>query len=154
MVITQISARQLSQAIHRHQVSCREVMQAFLAQIARHNSNHNAIVNLQDTEGLIRQADQHDAMLAQGKSLGWMHGMPIAIKDLAATAGIKTTQGSPLLQDFVPTEDSAMVVRIRRAGAIVIGKTNVPEFGLGSQDRKSTRLNSSHSQQSRMPSSA
>lgn len=132
MVLTQISARQLSQAIHRREVSCREVMQAFLAQIALHNPTHCAIVNLQDPEALLGQADARDAMLAQGQSMGWMHGMPIAIKDLAATAGIPSTQGSPLLKDFVPSEDSAMVARIRRAGAILIGKTNVPEFGLGS----------------------
>ena len=72
MVPTQLSARQLSQAIHRRELSCREVMQAFLAQIARHNPTHNAIVNLQDADGLLKQADQHDAMLAQGKSMGWM----------------------------------------------------------------------------------
>ncbi len=127
-----MSGKALSQAIHRREVSCREVMQAFLAQIAKHNPAHNAIVNLQDADQLLRQADERDAMLARGQSLGWMHGLPIAIKDLAATAGIPSTQGSPLLKDFVPSEDSAMVARIRRAGAIVIGKTNVPEFGLGS----------------------
>ena len=108
MLPIQMSARQLSQAIHRREWSCREVMQAFLAQIARHNPTHNAIVNLQDTDGLMKQADQHDAMLAQGQSMGWMHGMPIAIKDLAATAGIPSTQGTPLLKDFVPGEDAAM----------------------------------------------
>ncbi len=132
MVLTRMSGKALSQAIHRREVSCREVMQAFLAQIAKHNPAHNAIVNLQDADQLLRQADERDAMLARGQSLGWMHGLPIAIKDLAATAGIPSTQGSPLLKDFVPSEDSAMVARIRRAGAIVIGKTNVPEFGLGS----------------------
>ena len=132
MVITQISARQLSLAIHRREVSCREVMQAYLAQIERHNPKHNAIINALDPEVLLSRADERDAQLSQGHSMAWMHGMPIAIKDLAATADIPTTQGSPLLRDFRPSEDSAMVARIRRAGAIVIGKTNVPEFGLGS----------------------
>ena len=129
MVITQISARQLSLAIHRREVSCREVMQAYLAQIERHNPKHNAIINALDPEVLLSRADERDAQLSQGHSMGWMHGMPIAIKDLAATADIPTTQGSPLLRDFLPSEDSAMVARIRRAGALLIGKTNVPEFG-------------------------
>ena len=132
MVITQISARQLSLAIHRREVSCREVMQAYLAQIERHNPKHNAIINALDPEVLLSRADERDAQLSQGHSMGWMHGMPIAIKDLAATADIPTTQGSPLLRDFRPSEDSTMVARIRRAGALLIGKTNVPEFGLGS----------------------
>jgi amidase len=132
MVFTQMSAKELSQAIHRRSISCREVMQACLAQIALHNPKHLAIVSLLDADELLRQADERDAMLLRGQSMGWMHGMPIAIKDLAATAGITTTQGSPLLKDNVPAEDAAMVARIRRAGAILIGKTNVPEFGLGS----------------------
>ena len=132
MVFTQMSAQALSQAIHRRQVSCREVMQACLKQIERHNPTFNAIINLQDPDGLLQQADACDAQLARGHSMGWMHGLPIAIKDLAATAGIVTTLGSPLLKDSVPSQDAVMVSRIRRAGAIVIGKTNVPEFGLGS----------------------
>ena len=132
MVFTQMSAQALSQAIHRRTLSCREVMQACLAQVALHNPAHLAIVSLQDADHLLRQADERDAMLARGQSMGWMHGLPIAIKDLAATAGIPTTLGSPLMRDHVPTEDAAMVARIRRAGAILIGKTNVPEFGLGS----------------------
>ncbi len=132
MVFTQMSAQALSQAIHRRSLSCREVMQACLDQIDRHNPTHRAIVSLQDADDLLRQADERDAMLARGQSMGWMHGLPIAIKDLAATAGIASTQGSPLLKDHIPSEDAAMVARIRRAGAILIGKTNVPEFGLGS----------------------
>src|SRR5260370_8247748 len=62
-----------------------------------------------------------------------MHGFPQAIKDLSATKGIRTTQGSPILEDFVPQEDAIYVERIKRAGGIIIGKTNTPEFGLGSQ---------------------
>ena len=132
MVFTQMSAKALSQAIHRRTLSCREVMQACLDQIARHNAQHLAIVSLQDEQALLRQADERDAMLARGQSMGWMHGLPIAIKDLAATVGIPSTQGSVLLKEHLPAEDGAMVARIRRAGAILIGKTNVPEFGLGS----------------------
>ena len=84
------------------------------------------------TAKLLAEADRYDALLAQGQSMGWMHGIPQAIKDLAPTAGLRTTMGSPLMHDFVPKEDGLMVQRMKAAGCIVIGKTNVPEFGLGS----------------------
>ncbi len=132
MDITELSACALSDAIHAKAVSCREVMQAYLARIDALNPAHNAIVSLRDEASLLRDADARDAQLARGASAGWMHGMPQAIKDLAPTAGLRTTQGSPLLRDFVPSEDGLMVQRMKAAGCIVIGKTNVPEFGLGS----------------------
>lgn len=80
----------------------------------------------------MRQAKQRDAQLAKGEYLGWMHGFPHAVKDLAATKGIRTSSGSPLL-DGVPNHDAIFVERLRRSGAIVIGKTNVLEMGYGSQ---------------------
>lgn len=126
------TAVQLSRAIHRREVSCREVMEATLARIGRLNPQVNAIVSLQPADVLLRQADERDAQLVRGESMGWMHGFPQAPKDLAATAGIVTTQGSPLLRDQVPAVDAIVVERARRAGAILIGKTNTPEFGLGS----------------------
>src|SRR5262249_8387861 len=92
-----------------------------------------AIVSLQDGDRLLAQADERDAQLGRGDWLGWMHGFPFAVKDLVATEGIRTTHGSPLLRDFGPTEGSIMAARLRAAGAISIGKTNTPEFGLGSQ---------------------
>jgi amidase len=130
--ITRLSAQALSAAIHSKQVSCREVMQAYLQRIAEQNPAYNAIVNLQDPEALLAQADARDAQLARGESMGWMHGMPQAIKDMANSAGIPTTLGSPLMRAFVPKEDSLMVQRMKAAGCIVVGKTNTPEFGLGS----------------------
>jgi amidase len=132
MDIVELSACALSRAIHARAVSCREVMQAYLARIAVLNPGCNAIVNLQDGNHLLRQADARDAQLALGQSLGWMHGMPQAIKDMANTAGIVTTLGSPLMRNFVPQQDGLMVQRMKAAGCIVIGKTNTPEFGLGS----------------------
>jgi amidase len=130
---TDLDANELAQAIRRLDVSCREVMLAHLARIDRLNPRVNAIVSLQDQARLVAQADERDAQLARGEYAGWMHGFPIAVKDLAATAGIRTTLGSPLLRNLVPVEDSIMVARMKAAGAIVIGKTNTPEFGLGSQ---------------------
>lgn len=122
----------LSRAIHAREVSCREVMATYLAHIAVFNPRVNAIVSLRDEEALLAEADERDRELARGASRGWLHGIPQAIKDLSATAGIPTTLGSPLFADQVPSRDGIMVERIRRAGAIVIGKTNTPEFGLGS----------------------
>ncbi|KQP20351.1 amidase [Pseudorhodoferax sp. Leaf265] len=127
-----LDATGLSQALHAGQLSCRELMQATLARIAARNPRFNAIVSLRDPEALLAEADAHDALLARGQSKGWLHGIPQAIKDLSATAGIATTQGSVLLARTVPRDDELMVVRIKAAGGIVIGKTNTPEFGLGS----------------------
>ncbi len=127
-----MGAQALSQSLHNKQVSCREVMAATLARIAQVNPSVNAIVSLRGGDVLMQEADHCDALLAQGRSMGWMHGIPQAIKDLAPTAGLRTTLGSPLMHDFVPKEDGLMVQRMKAAGCIVIGKTNVPEFGLGS----------------------
>ena len=130
--IVKMDALALSRAIAAKQVSCVEVMNAYLDHIAALNPRVNAIVSLQDRGDLLRQATAHDEQLARGDRLGWMHGFPHAVKDLTATKGIRTTQGSRIFQDFVPTADAIVVERLKRAGAIVIGKTNTPEFGLGS----------------------
>ncbi|WP_227460940.1 amidase [Cupriavidus pauculus] len=130
--IVMLPARQLSHAIHAREVSCREVMAAYLAHIDTLNPGVNAIVARQDSALLMREADAADQSLAAGKAAGWMHGMPQAPKDLAMTRGIRTTYGSPIFKDNVPASDSVIVERMRNAGAILIGKTNTPEFGLGS----------------------
>lgn len=130
--IVHLSAVALSRAIETRTVSCREVMTAFLDRIDDVNPAVNAIVALQPRERLMAEADAHDAMLARGECRGWMHGFPLAVKDLAPTAGIRTTLGSPIFKDFTPKVDGLVVARMKAAGAIVIGKTNTPEFGLGS----------------------
>ena len=127
-----LSACDLSRAIHQRLVSCHEVMQATLGQVDRFNPGSNAIVSRVDTEVLLRQAQERDGQLARGESMGWMHGMPQAIKDLAHVQGMRTSLGSTLMKDFVAPEDGLMVQRMKASGAIVIGKTNTPEFGLGS----------------------
>ncbi|MDF6509599.1 amidase family protein, partial [Escherichia coli] len=109
-----------------------EVMEAFLAQIDRHNPTVNAVVARIDAESAIDQARERDVLLSQGLSGGWMHGFPQAPKDLAATAGMVTAMGSLAMARNVPTHDSIVVERIRRQGTVLIGKTNTPEFGLGS----------------------
>src|SRR5262245_9136804 len=130
--IVRMSAVDLSDAIRTKRVSCVEVMTAYLDHIARINPKVNAIVSLQDRDGLLAQARERDGQLARGEPLGWMHGFPQAPKDLFAAQGIRTTQGSPLFKDFIATTDAIVVERAKRAGAIIIGKTNTPEFGLGS----------------------
>ena len=133
MELTDLPAFALADAIRTRKISCRELMQATLARIEAVNPALNAIVNLRDGDALLREADQRDAQLAHGAApVGWLHGIPQAIKDTAPTAGLRSTRGSPLLRDFIPSEDGLMVARMRAAGCIVIGKTNVPEFGLGS----------------------
>ncbi len=130
--VTALDAGALSLAIHGKQISCREVMQAYLARIADQNPLYNAISNLQDADLLLSQANERDVQLARGESMGWMHGMPQAIKDLANSAGIPTTFGSILMINYVPRTDGLMAQRMKAAGCIVVGKTNTPEFGLGS----------------------
>ena len=134
--ITNWSASELSSAIHARQVSCREVMQTYLERIAQCNPLHNALVSLQEPQTLLAQADIRDAQLAGGKtaagSMGWMHGMPQAIKDLAPVQGLPTSMGSPLMHGVIAREDGLLAARMKGAGCIVIGKTNTPEFGLGS----------------------
>ena len=131
--IVLMSGLELSAAIKTKRVSCVEVMNAYLDHIAHLNPRVNAIVSLQDRGDLLRQARERDAELARGDYQGWMHGFPHAVKDLAPVKGIRMTMGSPILKDFIAPADAIFVERMKRAGAIIIGKTNTPEFGLGSQ---------------------
>ena len=121
------------QAIRKKQLSAREVMDAHWKQIHRLNSKVNAFVTLAEEKQLMAQAAQADEALAHGKWLGPLHGLPVAVKDLHETSGMRTTYGSPIHKNFVPDFDCRVVQREKEAGAIVLGKTNVPEFGLGSQ---------------------
>ncbi|RWM08830.1 amidase [Mesorhizobium sp.] len=130
--ICRLSAIDLAQAIRQRRFSVREVVGAFLDRIEAVNPQVNAIVSLRERADILAEADRADAHLAQGGAAGSLFGLPIAIKDLALTKGLRTTFGSPIFADFIPQEDDFFVERVRKAGAIIIGKTNVPEFGLGS----------------------
>ena len=134
--LTDLAGHELAAAIRDGDASCREVMQAFLDRIEKVNLRHNAIVSLRDGDDLLREAERCDLELVRRSSDDvappFLFGMPQAIKDVLPTAGIRTTFGSPLMKDFVPVADALMVQRMRAAGCIVIGKTNTPEFGLGS----------------------
>jgi amidase len=125
------TARALIAAIRRRELSCREVVAWHLERIAAINPRINAIVSLRP-EAALDAADRADHALAKGEEAGPLHGLPIAIKDLEDTAGIRTTYGSTLFAEHIPTADGPLAARLRAAGAIVIGKTNTPEFGAGS----------------------
>ncbi|WP_415873247.1 amidase [Achromobacter denitrificans] len=113
-------------------LSARELVSAHLARIGEWNPKVNAVVTL-DAEGALAAAARADEHQAAGHALGLLHGLPIVHKDSFLTAGMRTTYGSPLYRDFVPDRDSLIVSRERAAGAITLGKTNLPEFGAGSQ---------------------
>ena len=130
--IADLSATELSSAIHARRFSCAAVMRAFLDRIGAINPVINAIVSLRDADALMADAGAADRELDHGRSRGFLHGMPFAIKDLAEATGIRCSYGSAIYRDFVPDFDDIQVERIRAAGAIIIGKTNAPEKGLGS----------------------
>lgn len=125
-------ATALSGAIAERRVSCREVMTAFLDRIERTNPVVNAIVSLRDRDAVLAEARAADDEIAAGRRRGVLHGLPQAIKDLTPCKGFPTTLGSPIYASAIAEADAIMVERMRAAGAIFIGKTNVPEFGLGS----------------------
>ena len=125
-------ARDLARWIAERRLGAEELMHRFLARIEAVNPTVNAIVTLLP-EAALDGARAADAALARGEPTGPLHGLPIAVKDLTLTRGIRTTFGSPIHRDFVPEEDELYVERLKAAGAIVIGKTNTPEFGAGSQ---------------------
>ncbi|SPT49344.1 MULTISPECIES: amidase [Actinomadura] len=125
------SARDLARRIRTRELSAREVLQAHLDQIERTNPRVNAVVTLV-AERAAEQARAADERLAAGEEPGPLHGLPVAHKDTHATAGIRTTSGSPIFADHVPAEDELVVERIRAAGAVTLGKTNTPEFAAGS----------------------
>ena len=131
--ITALSASNLSAAIRQRHVSCVEVMQAYLERIHRYNPSYTAIVSMLPDDELLAQAELADRALDNDEYWGWMHGMPHAVKDLAYAKGLETSEGSPILAGTIAEDDDLHVARMRAEGAIFIGKTNVPEFGLGSQ---------------------
>lgn len=127
----QLDALELAARLRRRDVSAREVVQAHLDRIEQVNPTVNALVTL-DPEGALSAAALADERLVRGAALPPLHGIPIAFKDTHLTRGMRTTHGSPLFADHVPDEDDLLVDRLQRAGAIRLGKTNVPEFAAGS----------------------
>ncbi|MGN6750386.1 MAG: amidase [Xanthobacteraceae bacterium] len=123
-------ATELARLIRRKALSPVELLRAHLQAIERLNPKINAICTLA-AESAMAAARRAEQIMMSGDEVGLLHGVPIGIKDLTPTAGIRTTFGSPLHADHVPDEDAAVVTRLKQAGAIVVGKTNTPEFGAG-----------------------
>jgi len=130
--LTLLPAADLSRRIREREVSAREVLSAHMERIANLNPLLNAMVSL-DADGAHRRAAELDDLLVRAGPVGILHGLPVAHKDLFLTAGMRTTFGSPLYAQFVPANDALHVARMRAAGAVRVGKTNVPQFGAGSQ---------------------
>lgn len=122
------SAETLVAKLGSRELSAESVMESTLARIEERNPAVNALVGMAEPEDLLNRAREMD----KGPIQGPLHGLPLAIKDLVNVKGLRSTQGSPIFADFVPDEDDVLAARLRAAGAILIGKTNVPEFGLGS----------------------
>jgi amidase len=118
------STTQLASAIQAGQVSAKEVLEAHLTQIEKHNPALNAVV-IMDIESARSQARDADEALARGEVRGPLHGVPFTLKDAHCTAGMRTTVGFPPLADYVPPEDGTVMARLRKAGAVLMGKTNV-----------------------------
>jgi amidase len=124
------SAVALAEAIRTQTVSSVEAVTACFEQIERQEPQLNAFITL-CREQAFQAAKAADAQIKQGEPVGILHGIPIAIKDVTATAGIRTTYGSQRYQTYIPAEDELCVARLKQAGAIILGKTSVPEFGFG-----------------------
>jgi amidase len=125
-------ATELAASLARRDFTSRELLECYLAGVEQHNPALNAVVTL-DAERARAAADQADRALARGERSGPLHGLPVTIKDSLETAGLRTTSGSKQLADYVPESDAVVVARLRAAGAIVFGKTNLPEFAGDSQ---------------------
>jgi len=129
--ICYLTAIQMRDMIRTKTLSAVEVMEAHLRHIEDVNPKVNAIVTLHPDRAM-QGAEAADAALAAGAQLGTLHGLPTAVKDLTVTKGIRTTFGSPIFKDNIPDQDAISVERTKKAGAVIIGKTNTPEFGAGS----------------------
>jgi amidase len=129
-----LPAWQLADMIRTGGVTSSEVVEAYLEQIEKHNKSLNAIVTL-DAQGARKRAREADEALKRGEVWGPLHGVPVTIKDNYATAGMKTTSSLPDLAGYVPKYDATVVQKIKKAGAVILGKTNMPALGMDLQTR-------------------
>jgi len=132
--LTSLSAVELRQLIGTREISPVELLEACIARIETYNPAINAITAT-CYERARKEARAAEQAAMRGEPLGLLHGLPLGVKDLEATAGLLTTYGSPLYRGNVPSQDNVLVARLRAAGAIVVGKTNIPEMGAGANSR-------------------
>ena len=121
------TTEEVAEAIHKKEISSREAVDYFLARVEALDKTINSVVTI-DAERARAEADAADAALARGERRGPLHGVPMTIKDSYQTKGMRTTSGAPELKDFIPEEDAWPVARLREAGAIIYGKTNLPIY--------------------------
>ena len=126
----------IQSALHAKKVSAREIASGFYADIDRRNPELNAYLTLSH-ERAYAQADRIDASIARGEKLPPLAGVPVAIKDVISTAGVRTTCGSKILESYIPPYDATAVTRLEKAGAVILGKTNCDEFAMGSSNENS-----------------
>src|SRR5579885_3656831 len=136
MSLTDATAATLLDAIAARQSSAVDVATAFLDRIAAHDKQIGAFLHV-DREGALKQAARVDEKIRVGQPLGKLAGLPVAIKDVVCTRGLPTTCGSRSLQKFVPPYDAEIVRRLRAADAVILGKTNMDEFAMGSSTENS-----------------
>ena len=132
--LCEMTAIDLRRMIGRKDISPVEIVEASIERIETTDPSLNAVVT-KDYEGAREAAKAAEKDVLDGEMLGLLHGLPIGIKDLEATAGLRTTLGSRLYADHVPTTDQGVVRNVREAGGIILGKTNTPEFGAGANTR-------------------
>lgn len=128
--IVRLPARDIANRVRARELTATQVLEAHLSQIAAENPKVNAVCTVAEDKAR-GWAAEIDAKVAAGEDPGLLAGVPVGIKDVHPTAGIRTTWGSPTKADFVPEEDAATVLRVKAAGAVVIGKTNTPEYAAG-----------------------
>jgi len=124
------SATEIVEHIKKQNLSAVEVLETHLDRISATNTVINAVVTVSE-ETALKQAKDIDKRISKGEQVGPLAGVPIGVKDVTATAGIRTTYGSPLFADHIPDKDDIIVQRIKEADGVIIGKTNTPEFATG-----------------------
>jgi aspartyl-tRNA(Asn)/glutamyl-tRNA(Gln) amidotransferase subunit A len=130
------SIRELHRLLRRREVSARDIAQAFLSRIEQHDSRLGAFLTV-NPEAVLRQADEADSRRAAASGLGPLVGIPLAVKDVIVTQGVRTTCGSRILENYVPPYDATVVDRLKESGFVLLGKTNCDEFAMGSSTENS-----------------
>lgn len=121
------TASELAENIRSGELTSVSVLEAFLEQIEKHNEKINAVVTL-DKEGAVKRAKEADEALSRGENWGALHGVPFTAKDTFATKGLRTSFANPLYKNSIPDYDAALVLKLKQAGGILMGKTNIPTF--------------------------
>ena len=137
MKLAEMTAWALKELLAANKTSCREIMESVLGEIDAREASVQAYITLRDRDALLKEADVADEQRKKGGSVGALHGIPIAVKDCIATEGLRTTCASRILENFIPPYDATVTRRLREAGAIILGKTNMDEFAMGSSTENS-----------------